>query len=184
HDDSGNETCGGGACFTGNRLTLCWGGDVAGISATAPALEFSLFYEMTPGDYATVRIGRAAFDPNSSRAASSSNFDDIDGACSGIDGVEYAFEKSLNLSSLMLPGASPDTEGVLRFARIRMLYNTDRPHFVGVMASGDVFPSQGINVLSTGTAGTATRRVAVFQSWPEVPSVFDYAVFSSTGIVK
>lgn len=188
HDTDGNLICDGThPCFTGDKIHVCWGkvGTASG-TITTPALEVSVFYLTTLGDFSTIKIARAAFDPNSGRTVSNS-FDTADSGACTIDGVSYAFQKTLQFSDLGIPIGSYQNPGGLEFIRTRMFYNSDQNHPIGIdvnFAADSVLPSQGQNIESTGTAGESNRRIEVFQSWPEVPSIFEYAVFSSTGLTK
>ena len=170
-------------CFSGDRIKVCWGNDgTDGNSPTTPAVEVNFVYLATPGDFSTARVARAALDPNTSR---SNNFSDPDlGGCV-IEGTSFSFQKTLDLSDLGITLAA--TSGGLQFAKIRMLYNTNEDHEVGIdvgFSGNSTLPSQGIKIDSTGTSGEANRRVEVFQAWPEAPEVFDFSVFSSSGVTK
>ncbi len=194
HDADSNIVCGGSRCFTGSQLKICWGkpGTLA-TSAVTPAVELSVFYTLTPGDYSTLRIARAAFDPYGDRrtmgvgGSSPNNFSDRDlGTCT-IGGDGFEFQKTIDLATLgILPG-SYSAEGGLQLARLRLFYNTDSAHKVGFdvgFPGNSTLPSQGLAVDSSGEAGESTRRLSVFQGWPEAPSVFGYSVYSSIGLTK
>lgn len=57
---------------------------------------------------------------------------------------------------------------------IPLYFNTS----VGVVGSS-ALPSQGTTITSTGTSGTTTRKINVFQGYPEIPSeFFPYNLFS------
>jgi hypothetical protein len=166
-------------------MTVCWGRpETVSSTPTTPAIEVSLFYESTAENPTTIKIGRGVYDPNATRRVTN-GFSADDGTCSsGIEGVAYAFQKTIDLSSIVVPGTVLGVPGVLQFARVRMLYNSDITHDVGISVSGGNLPSQGISVVSTGTAGTSNRRVSVFQGWPEPPMVFDYAIYNTQGLTK
>jgi len=188
HDSSGNPICNAGnPCFTGRNLKVCWGREgTSASSATTPAVELSVFYESTPGNPATARIARSAFDPFSARPTPN-NFSAPDLGTCNIDGEIFAFQKTIDLSTLGIPAGVYNVENGLQMARLRMFYNTDASQKVGFdvnIAGNTILPSQGLQVESSGTAGESSRRLSVFQSWPEAPSVFDYAVYSSVGISK
>ena len=179
HDQDGNLTCADNKCFTGNQIQLCWGKNGTGSSTTTtPAIEVSVFYESSAGNLGTLKIGRATSDPNSGRITSN-NFGDSSGSCSG-----FAFTKTIPLSGIVVGGTPLGTQNVLQFARVRMLYNSDQTHPLKLIVSGGTLPSQGQNISSTGSAGSSNREVNVFQGWPEPPSVFDYTVYSSSGLTK
>jgi len=191
HDASTSAVVCDGArpCFTGNNFKVCWGKPgTASDAVVTPAIEATVFYEATPGDLSTVKIARAAFDPNSGRRSSNSLSAPDAGSCT-IDGQNYAFQKTATFSGLGVPAGSYGVQDGLQFVRFRMIYNTDTTQTLGTTVSfaGEFLPSQGQKIVSTGSAGGtagANRRIEVFQGWPEVPSVFDTSVFSSTGLTK
>lgn len=191
HDANGNIFCGAGvSCFTGNTLKVCWGnsGTPAG-NASTPAIEISVYYETTPGNLATIQVARATVDSNATRAAT--NFFGLadSGSCQ-INDVNYAFQKTITMSGLGIPSGSYNTPNGLIFAKIRMLYNTNTGHIIGTnvgFSGNSALPSQGLNIISTGTAGTegslSNRKVSVFRSWPEFP-LSGLAIFYPYGISK
>ena len=187
HDeDTGALTCSGGNCFTGNQMTVCWGEDgTPADQATTPAIEVSIFYTDTPGDYSTVKIARDTADPNSNRRTTNKFGTATIGGCS-IDGLNFAFQKNIQFDSLGIPSSVYNTQNGLQLARIRFFYNTDQAQPVGVdlSASGGTLPSQGKRIVSQGSAGEANRRIEVYQSFGELPVIFDSAAFSPGGIVK
>jgi hypothetical protein len=179
HDSDGNVSCDAGtSCFTGDTVKVCWGKPgTYNDPSVVPAIELSVFY-LDGGVY---KIGRDAIDPVNTSRTPSNSFNPADGlgTCS-IEGETYQFQKTFDLTAL---GAT----GQLQFARVRMLYNLLAPHNVGFdvnFAGNGLLPSQGLLISSTGTAGESNRRLEVFQGWPEAPGVFDYAVYSSTGLTK
>lgn len=77
--------------------------------------------------------------------------------------------------------------GVPVFLRIRLLYNAT-PQYVGVEPQqnlGSILPQQGYKITSTGTLpdGT-TRKVQVYESFPALPGIFDYTLFSGGDLAK
>ena len=188
HDADGNVLCNAGSpCFTGKQLRICWGKSGTGANnATTPAVELSVLYATTPGDYSTVRIARAVFDPNSGRRANNL-FSASDGGNCTVDGQTFAFQKMVNLSTLGIPPGSYNVQNGLQLAHLRFFYNTDTAHqaaFDVNFAGNSTLPSQGSQIDSTGTAGQSNRRLSVFQGWPEAPSVFDFALYSSSGLTQ
>jgi len=187
HDeDTGELTCDTGECFTGSTMKVCWGeiGTASG-DATTPAIEASIFYATTPGDYSTVMIARDTIDPNTARR-SSNNFSAPDVGTCTVDGVDFEFQKTFDFSSLSIPSSSYSTQNGLQFAKIRILYNSDMAHRMGidVTATGNDLPSQGLRIESTGVSGESNRRIEVFQTFGELPPIFDSVLFSPGGIVK
>lgn len=194
HDSNGDMVCDAShPCFystssgTSNFVKVCWGKTgTSASSATTPAMELSLFYEATPGNPATTQIGRVAYDPYSARTTENMFSDATTAACT-ISGVSYAFQKTITFDDFGLPAGVSSTQGGLQFMRARMFYNSDTSHPVGVtvnFAGNSTLPSQGQSIVSTGVSGESNRRLEVFQGWPEVPSIFDYSVYSSTGLTK
>lgn len=197
HDTDGNLLCDAThPCFystslgSANFIKVCWGKpETLSENLIIPAIELIFFYEDTPGDVSTVKIARAAFDPNSSRTTENAFTSSDLGSCT-ISGNQYAFQKTLTFNDLVIaPGSfqSHQSQGGLQFMRARMFYNSDTSHPIGVtvnFAGNSVLPSQGQSVVSTGVSGGSNRRLEVFQGWPEPPSVFDYSVYSSAGLTK
>ena len=187
HDAGGNLICDGThSCFTGNSLQVCWGnsGTSAG-NATAPAIEVSIYYETVPGDATTLKIARAAFDPNSGRTPSNS-FSSADLTTCQISGNSYAFQKTVSFALLGIPAASFGSPGGLLFARVRMFYNSDIAQAAGTTVDfpgNSSLPSQGSSITSTGVAGGSNRRISVFQGWPEFPFASS-SILSPAGITK
>lgn len=180
NEDDGTLTCDTNECFTGSSMKVCWGKE-----GTTSAIEVSIFYAETLGDYSTIKIARETVDPNSVRR-STNNFSAIDVGICTIDGNGFEFNKTLDFASLGIPAASYNNQNGLQFAKIRMLYNTDIAYTVGVdvSASGNGLPSQGLRIESAGSSGEANRRIEVFQTFGELPPIFDAALFSSGGIIK
>lgn len=180
HDASGNLSCAAGhPCYTSTQLKICWGKPgTASNTNTTPAIEASIYYETTPGDVSTVKIARVTFDPNTSRRVNNSFMASDPGTCQ-ISGVNYAFQRTF-------PVVNPNING-LQFMRTRMLYNTDVAHQMGVdvnFGGNSTLPAQGQNIVSTGIAGVSNRRIEVFQGWPEIPSIFEYSIYSPSGLTK
>ena len=188
-----NLTCSGQACFRGSGIELCWGKTGA---IQIPAIEASLYYDTTFGsvaatnDYTAVRLARIAVDPDDSGRRLANNFvDSSPGATCTISGKSFPFRynailpPSLNNASCsisLIPGC-------LLMAKVRMFYNTLESNPVGIrvtVAGVGQLPAQGTEIVSSGTAGESRRKVAVFQGYPEIPSIFDAAVFSFTDLVK
>jgi len=174
-------------CFTGKTVRVCWGNPGTPNSvSTTPAVEFSIFYESTPGSLSTIRIARVALDPFAGRTPPN-NFSSPDAGTCTIGGESFEFKKTINLSTLGIAVGSYNTQNGLQFGRLRILYNTDIAQKVGFdvnYAGNTLLPSQGSQIDSTGTAGVSNRRLSVFQGWPEPPFVFDFAIYSSTGLTK
>jgi hypothetical protein len=170
HDDNGNIlSCSPSNCFRGSRVELHWG-----IPGTDPsAVEVSLLYTSSGGRYS---ISRVAYDPRSR-------------ICSGCSpssskhtfaGESFSYRQRIDLRSDMGTRSS-DTPILLK---VRMLYNSDSDQRLAVNAIGGTLPAQGKKIESTGSSGDSNRKIRVFELYPDIPSIFDSAVFSATGIVK
>ncbi len=152
--------------YSGSTIDVCWGETGA---TPITALEISVVYRDAASTY---RVWRGAFDPDASPTRRPSNhFSAPDaGGCAGL-----VYKKTINFAALGITGT--------KFAlRIRPFYNKTT---LGVVpASGIVLPSQGLNIVSTGKAGDTTRRISVIQSFPSLPGIFDYVLFSGASVTK
>jgi len=199
HSSNGSLTCGGGVpCFSGpatNQIRFCWG---AGNSEAAipfsarPAIEVMFYYDpvgaspksiATPNNYLDARVARVAFDYNA--AARGNGFTSAgvtnNGQCS-ISGRTYIYQSAVAIPSSL--DACKATRGCLLAAKVRMYYNTTAVPVAMYTTSGNFLPPQGIQIESTGVSGESTRKVNVFQLYPEIPDIFDGAIFSSSSLSK
>ena len=185
HGEDTKLSCADGEnCFTGNKMQICWGDSgMASNQSTTPAIEVAVFYDTTQagvssGDFSGVRVARAAYDPNSDRRASN-NFSAAQTGCS-IEGKNMAFSTGdMSFTPALFDIPCWNREGCLLMAKVKVLYNTTKAHPIGMIAPpGFILPSQGQQLISTGTAGEATRKIRVFQTHPEPAFIFDTAVFS------
>lgn len=162
--------------FTGTNLKVCWGktGTASNLDVT-PAIEVSIYYETTSGNPATAKIARFTADPYTGSGRTQNNsFSGVD-AASAISGQSFPFCKIISLA--LYPN--------LQFATIRMFYNTNTSHPIAFdSTNASRFPTQGMLIDSSGTSGQSSRKVQVFQSWPEVPSTFLYGIYSPVGLTK
>lgn len=187
-DNNGNLTCGGGSpCFNSQNARLCFG-EVG--AATLPAVALTVVYEDLPPT-SELRTVSAAFDPDSSRRqdnnfSSTGVITNSSGACTAQtpSGQNRNFSSyvDLDLVSLGVP-AGVVGSGRLRFASIRMLYNSSPTTFAFTNLTDDL-PSQGRVVDAQGVSGDASRRIQVYALYPEVPNMFLSALYSPTGVVK
>lgn len=188
HDADGNLSCADGTCFKGRQIQVCWGekGTSAGSSLT-PAIEVTIIYLTSAGDYSTVRVAREVSDPNSSRRSSNS-FSSPDGGTCQVNGQDFAFIKTIDFGNgglKILPTSVYLQPNGLQLARISLLYNTDKGHPVSVIGpSGSLFPMQGTVIVSSGVSGSSTRRVEVTRGFRELPGIFESVVISGGGISK
>lgn len=182
-------------CFTSTfgNLGVCWGKKgTASDSSTTPAIEIMVFYTSGSGSWSTTKVARTTLDANATRRGANGFGYAIGGGGCAIPGASQTFEftTGINLFSplgVTLRSSSTNSTGP-QLIRVRLLYNTDQTHPVGInvdyLGNGPL-PQQGIKILSTGTSGNATRKLEVYKLYSDLPSIFDYAVFSGTGgIVK
>ena len=171
HDDNGSLICDAThPCYTGTQMTVCWGNvGTPADSVTTPALEVSVLYAATPGDYSTVRVARQTFDANTLRRASNS--------------FSYACGATVDFAGLGIPAVSFGTQNGLQVAKLRMIYNTGVSHLLGVDA-GNILPAQGAKIDSVGNAGESTRRVEVYKLFADLPPIFDSVLFTPSSISK
>ena len=188
HDAAGNLACDiNNNCFTGDSLKVCWGKEgTSAASSETPALEASIVYAQPPGDYGSLKIAREAIDPNLSRV-SSNNFSPADEGTCTIGTENFAFQKTLDFSSLGIPASSYSNPNGLQFMVVRLLYNESQSHTAGISVDfpgNGILPAQGVQVESSGASGEANRKINVFQGFGEPPLPFGAVVFSPTGITK
>jgi len=171
HDDSGeisSEKFPGGG-----KLTFFWGKEGAPNDAdTTPALEAILIFEDSGK-----KTKHYVYDPNSSRRSSSTHFDSPSAsACSAFgDGTKFAFCSD----EVTIPDGTP------YLVRLKLLFNTNVSHPVGVKGNAD-FPQQGSCYESSATIAESgvTRKLRQCQLWSTPPSVFDSVLFSGENIER
>ena len=168
------------------RMNVCWGtAGTASNQPQTPALEVMIYYDNTPGsslgvspNYSNVRISRAVFDPNTTRAASN-HFTAATLGCAF--NANYAFNTGVvYLNGIYgIPDSCLQNAGCLLFAKVKPVYNNTTAHPITVhMVNGDL-PGQALLVESRGTVGTETQSVIeATRSYREIPSVFESAIFS------
>lgn len=162
----------GETAFSGNQAKFCWGTkDTSSSTAETPAVEVTVYY-LESGIY---KVARATLDPNSGRTVSNLFSGATVSLCT-IDGEQFQFQSSLNLSSLTS----------LQYATVKILYNNTLGHKIGidVAGSGSILPSQGVKIDSQGSASDSNRRIEAYQLHPVAPPIFENVLFSSTGITK
>jgi len=87
------------------------------------------------------------------------------------DGRTYA-----NSTSITLP---PNSE----YIRMRLWGNGENKQPLGV-TTGGTFPTQGTEITAVGTVGSTVRKIKVFDQTPDVPEVFEAAIFSGGSLSK
>jgi len=168
--------------FTGSQFKVCWADSgTSNSDATTPALEITVVYRTTVGEY---RVARKMLDPNTSGRTSSNGYVAA-GTCT-VSGQIFQFQNTVTFDASGLNIANYATDGVLQYATAKLLYNTATAHKVAIdiTGTGSVLPSQGALVDSKGNFGDANRRIEVYQLHPETPPIFANAIFSSGSIIK
>jgi hypothetical protein len=163
-----------------NQLTVYWGTNGT-IGATTPALEAAFIYK-TSTDFG---VDKYAIDPNHTRG---NNFSPEDSGSAPYTitttqgNKSYYFKKTFTLDAY--------TNKQYLLLRLKLLYNSDSKHDVAVNpdpnSKGTTLPAQGQVIDSQGTSGDAVRKIRVYQSYPTLPSIFDYVLFngSSNALTK
>ena len=178
--------------FAGNIVDICWGawGTVRNL-ATTPALEFTLYYNPDTADLnnlTKIKIARVMLDPNNTRVNDNhfsilNSTNDIH-TCE-INGEQFEFHKSFYIGGQLVTNYG--TPGVLKYVTVRMLYNTDTNHKVGLDLSGNtgansILPSQGNLIESVGSSSDSNRKIEVYELFPVIPPIFNNALFSTSDI--
>lgn len=168
HDSNGNPLV-DVAYYTAGTINVCW--DKPAGTTTIPAMEVSVIYK----DGTTFKVWRGAYDPDpgSRPQPQPNNFDIKVDKAGGYCGGGFTYRKTITLPS-----------GIRIAIRLKPYYADAQIAAQGTGGAGANLPSQGKEITSTGTAGTTTRRVRIFQNFPALPTIFDYAVFSGTGLSK
>lgn len=168
--------CTGTNCFTGNSFNLCWGKQS---TPGDPAVYVNIVFRTGAGDYASVSNG---YDSNSSRATLGNKFTVVSGG-GNIAGQAYPNCTTINLTNFGPTNFDIKAAGDPILMRVTMLYNGLNRHVFGV-TSGSPFPTQGRRVTSEGQSGDVTRRIDAFLLNPEMPFIFDGALYSAQSITK
>jgi hypothetical protein len=199
-DINGNYSCADNGCMYNvpQIHDLCWGLYPSySPSSKKPAISITVYYDPTfkvvnYADFSGVKTSTLAYDGYSTTDNARGNgFKGYkSGAKCNIDGKQYAFHTgSIKFGSPgfeILPSCS-NNPGCLLMAKVRVYYNDPaKPELVALDFPGGTsgLPAQGNMIVSTGTAGDSTRKVNVFQSFSEAPSLFDAAVFSLSDFSK
>jgi hypothetical protein len=152
-----------------NNFQLCWGNG----SGAVPAVEVILYFRDASGE---MRVGRQAYDPDEARNDSNGFEDDSPGSCAG--GLDYDFYRAFDLADVgWTAGGTPI------MLRVRVLYNTT-PQPIALRVPAGNLPSQGSEIISTGQAGGSTQRLRVIQANPDLPLMFDSALFSGSSLTQ
>lgn len=193
HDPDDDLTCGAMPCAGANRINeICWGEEGTTVDDFAPAIEVSVYYDeslpnaVNNNDFSAVKVARFAFDPHATRVFDT-QFSAATGCSDDIAGKRFAFSTD-RIDAI----SCWSTPGCILMVKVRMFYNRtsagiDYPHPVGidVQTSGtSLMPAQGIQIESLGESGESSRKVRVFEGYPEPPFIFDAAIFGESGLSK
>jgi hypothetical protein len=201
-DANGEEkiTCQGGLpCYKpADWVSICWGENLTPQdNVTTPAIEVEFYYDSNvpyrwdvSNDFSGIRVARATSDPYSIRRTNNGFSTITPNGCNML-GKTYAFRRRIYLipgggandEKLEIPNWSSLTNGALIMVRVRMLYNTDKAHPVGIITQANT-PAQGVLIESTGVSLDSYRKLSVFQGYAEPPFAFDSTIFSGGGISK
>jgi hypothetical protein len=192
HDNLGRPSCATG-CFTGANISnLCWGSNTYSNDSEKPAVVLSVYYDDSvpsprylSGDFSNVKVKTVAFDPVERSVDNNFDTTKVRYGCN-VGGKNFAFYvRNINFNSDLQipPSCSISTPGCLIMARVAVFYsNPSKPERVALDARG--IPPQGEKIESVGVAGDSVRKIEVFRSFPEIPAIFDSAVFSKSDFVK
>jgi hypothetical protein len=159
--------------YSAGNFRVCWG------SATGSAVEVILYFRRAD---TSVGVGRLPFD---SVAGRGNGFDStVVSGCPGGPGG-YASSRLINFSDFgMVTTGPPASRDTPLFLRVRVLYNPT-PQPLAFLAQGSAdFPSQATEIISTGQSGDASQKIRVVQMNPDLPAVFDSAIFSGTSLTQ
>lgn len=154
-----------GTYYNSNKINVCWGPKTTG--GTPPSMEITLVYQQTNAS-GPIKVFRGAYNPPS--VTRSNNFSLV-----GTEncGLGFTYGQKFDYSSV-----SPFKPYVLR---LRPFYGEAN---IGIEADGSNLPTQGTNITSTGTSGETTRKVMVTRTYPALPAIFDYILFSGGSLTK
>jgi hypothetical protein len=168
-----------------NQLTVYWGSSST-IGSTTPALEAAFIYKDTGNNFG---VDKYAIDPNTTRG---NNFSAAETGPTRYGGSPYSVPTTQGTKTYYFSKKfTLDSSKQYLLLRLKLLYNSDAKHEVAIdpdpnNLSVSVLPSQGQVIDSQGTAGDAVRKVRVYQSYPTLPSIFDFVLFngSSNALAK
>ena len=155
------------------NFVLCWENV---IEAADPAVEVMLYFRRG----GVIGVGRQGYDPNPVRLTGF--LPDSMGNCPG-GFSNYNFHRRFDLEDFGITDLSTGEVGVPVLMRVRMLLNTVPQGIVLVVPSGNL-PIQGSEIISTGQAGGSTQKLRVLQTNPDLPMMFDTALFSGGSLTQ
>jgi hypothetical protein len=184
---------------TGDSIRVYWGNlGTSNSNVNTPAIEVSIYYK----DSATYKVSKYVLDPYTNRVVADSDRGYCfvgagagDARCTGVSSFTNTNGVDATISSATPPqpfqfAATLDlrTFGALSasrfplFARLRLLYSSDKAHYLGVTLPGGTFPSQGKDVNALGTSGDASSKVHAFRPKSAPPGNFDFVLYSGTAL--
>ena len=206
-NNSGNFICAGNCSSGPNLQRLCFGVHSPFYSAgEVPAVVLSVYYDwntaantignlVSSQDFTHLKVARRGYDPVAARLPSN-NFTNAQTSTCTIGGTNFGYRVNPALmlfSDMGIPINCRNTDGCLIMAKVKVLYNDStlsddpiiqRERVAISKPSAGGLPAQGNQIESVGSAGDSTRKVNVFQAYPEPPGIFDSALFSSSDISK
>lgn len=161
-DGTLNET----PTYTSPTIDLCWSAET-----TVPALVATILYKRG----ANYLVGKGAYDPNASRAATN-KFAGVTAASGGCS-VPTMYRRQIAFADF---GINPVTDAILML-RLRPVYADTQ---LAVDAPVAV-PLQGNKVESVGATATGiTRKIVVYQQYRSPSTLFDAALYSQSQLAK
>lgn len=171
--------CPAPGCNTPTSLRICWG-NVGATEVPAVHLEFHYSTDSSNpplwenmADLSKIAVATMSFDANYSTRGN--GFAVPSGFGGGIPCTNPAIYAYSTRFDIPVPN--------LLFMKITMLYNTQTPQQLAVRSTGSL-PSQGINISSVGISDDVTRRLQLFQGYPELPFEIGNALYSKGAITK
>lgn len=156
-------------------VDVCWSNP----GGETPAMEVIVLYQniRVGASYKRYYVARGAYDPNSGRVGNN-NFELVSSipAC----GTDFPNGKTIRFSDF---GLVYNTHRAVAL-RLRPVYNGTK---ILVRGNVDTLPSQEREIQSLGTAGadnTVQRKLKVTRSYPTLPPIFDFVLFSGQNLEK
>lgn len=146
-------------------VTIYWGTkdqstcSVSGGPAVIPALEILLL----EGSIDVPTFKKYVYEPSLCSRIPGATKIATSSTATNVNGVDFYY--SISLPSI--------TNG--RIMKIVPIYASGK---IGIKSSGPAFPAQGSIIESTGTSGDTVRKVIYYQSFPQLPEVFQYSILS------
>jgi len=155
------------------NFRLCWG-KAPFNGGREPAVEVMVYYSLG----GVMKVARNGYDRGSRGGFASAN--STGGNCASVQG--YNFEKLVHFRN-GTDNLGVEAGGQPVFLRVRMLYN-DKPEPLMIILNGGNLPVQGKDIVSVGQAGSSNQKIHATAANPDLPSIFDTAIFSGTELTK